>query len=95
MSKRLSKVSRFVAADSPQILDHGAFVGLGLSISTAAATITVTVDGIESGDFTDAVTMEGSGKWRWANADGMNRLASAKFIKVSWSTGTMKIHQKS
>jgi len=79
---------------SPLILDHGTFVGLGLSLSNGAAVVTVAIDSVKTGSFSEVVTLEGTGTHRWPNADGMNRLYNAAFVKITWSIGTLRVFQK-
>ncbi len=84
----------FLAADSPVVIPHASYVGLGIVLSNGAATVTVEVDGIADGDFAEEVTLEGTGKWRWPDTDGMNRLYNARYVKITWSTGTLQVFQK-
>lgn len=79
---------------SPLVLSHGAYVGLGLSFSNGAAVAAVAVDSVATGDFADAVTLEGTGKHRWPDVDGMNRLYNAAFVEITWNTGTLRVFQK-
>lgn len=84
----------YAQAASPVVIPHAAFVGIGLSFSNGAAVTTVAVDSILTGDFAETVTLEGTGKHRWPNADGMNRLYNAAYVKITWNVGTLRVFQK-
>ena len=84
----------YAQSASPVILPHASFVGLGLALSNGAAVVTVNVDAILTGDFAEEVTLEGTGKFRWPNVDGMNRLYNAAFVKITWDVGTLRVFQK-
>jgi len=86
----------FAAEDSPIVISHASFVGLGIIIldGSSATTLTVEVDGVSDGEFADEVTMEGTGNWRWPDVDGMNRLYNARYIKITWDVGFIQVFQK-
>ena len=97
---RLSRVvpslgsAALLQAASPVTIPHASYVGLALSLSNGAAVVTVEVDTLVDGDFDEVVTLEGTGKHRWPDADGMNRLYNAAFVRITWDTGTLRIFQK-
>ena len=85
----------FESSDSPIVISHASFVGLGISIvGSADPTITVAVGGSLDGSFDDVVTMEGEGDWRWPNTDGMNRLYNARYVQITWDSGSIQVFQK-
>lgn len=91
----------FSQEQSPLILPHASFVGLGIiigdgtsSTSSGDVTVTVAVGGSENGEFADEVTMEGEGDWRWPDIDGMNRLYNARFVQITWDSGYIQVFQK-
>lgn len=93
--QRLSKHTVLTADESPAILSHATFVGLGITIvGSATPTITVAIGGREDGTFDDEVTLEGSSDYRWPDTDGMNRLYNARYIKIEWDEGDIEVFQK-
>lgn len=86
----------FSAAESPIVISHASFVGLGIIIAAGGTlpTLTVAVDGVADGAFTDQVTMLGAGRWRWPDQEGMNMLYNARFIKITWNTNSIQVFQK-
>ena len=93
--QRICLDTRFVETDSPVVLPHGTFVGLGIFLEDGGSVdITVGIDGDKNGDFIEEVTMEGTGSFRWPDIDGMNRLYNARYIKIEWGSGNILVSQK-
>ena len=84
----------FQQSSSPVVISHASFIGLGIILSAGAAVVTVSIDGVLAGAFADNVTLEGTGVWRWPNVDGVNRLRNARYVKITWNTGTLQVFQK-
>lgn len=80
----------FEAADSPLVLAHAAFVGLG--ISSPAATVTVGVDVIKTGDFDTEITLLGT-TYLYPDADGANALYHCAWVKITFDDD-IQIFQK-
>lgn len=92
--QRLSNHTILTADQSPKILSHASFVGLGIYVPEGTATVTVTIGGHLDGDFDEEVTLEGAGDYLWPDVDGMNRLYNARYIKITWNTGEIEVFQK-
>lgn len=84
----------YAQAASPVTIPHASYTGLSLLLSDGAAVVTVSVDSDKEGDFADEVTMEGTGKHRWPDVDGMNRLYNAAYVQIAWDVGTLRVFQK-
>ena len=92
---RQSYTSRLhLLAESPLVLAHTRFVGLSIECSNPAAVVTVKVALSEGATFTEVVTLEGTGDYRWPDVDGMNRLYNAKYIEITWDVGDITVFQK-
>lgn len=93
--QRICQDTRFAEADSPVVLSHATFVGLGIFLEDGGSVeLTVGIDGDKDGDFVEEVTMEGTGSFRWPDTDGMNRLYNARYIKITWEAGNILVSQK-
>lgn len=92
--QRQGKDQVLTADQSPAILPHGSFVGLGISFTSATSTITVSASGSEDGSFEDEVTMSTGSDWIYPDVAGMNILYNARYIKIEWDAGDISVYQK-
>lgn len=93
--QRLSNHTVLTEDQSPKILPHASFVGLGIYLpGSTAPTVTVEFSGSIDGEFGDEITMEGTGDYLWPDTDGMNRLYNARYIKITWDSGDIEVFQK-
>jgi len=82
------------AAESPKILPHGSFVGLGIAFTSATSTISVYAGGSLDGSFADEVTMSAGSDWIYPDTAGMNILYNARYIMIEWDAGDLVVYQK-
>lgn len=96
--QRQSRTSDIINHDSTDpagelVLSHESFVGISIQF-TSATTFALAVDNLRNGNFADAVTLEGSGKWKYPDQAGMDVLYNAAFVKITWDAGPILVFQK-
>lgn len=93
----------FEQSSSPLIISHGSFVGLGISLSNEGADLLVEADLTQESDFENEVEMLGGAtedssgaatKFRYPSTTGLNLLYAAKYLQITWDTGTLQYFQK-
>ena len=92
--QRQGKETILTADESPKILPHGSFVGLGIFFTSATSDITVSASGSEDGTFEDEVTMSTGSDWTYPDTAGMNILYNARYIQIEWTGGDIVVYQK-
>lgn len=92
---RLSRTSdAFPQADSPKVVPHATYVGLGIILSDPAAVVTIGAGGSKDGPFDAPIVLVGTDEFRYPDADSMHILYNAAYIEITWDVGTLSVFQK-